>query len=942
LTPFVAGSPSNVPLTLTNSGTAPDNGPITSTITLPAGFSTANNTFNPIVGTTCVRVNQVITCTTAGPLSNVAPSNTTVFNLPITPDATTVGLKPTTTASVSSPNEPVANQGNNTAAPMAPTDAVVGVPDLVTSIGQPSPALVVDVQSLLPVTVTNQGSAPATGTIITTITLPAGITTLGVFVTNGSTCSTNLQVVTCYTSGPISNVNPSNTLVLNIPITPTASTVNTKPGPFTATTFAPNEPATNTTNNPAPNMILAQNVAPAPAPNVIIALGQPLTPFVVGTASVVPVTITNIGSAPETGSITSIFTLPAGFSTTSGTFSPVVGTSCTTVGQVTTCTTNGPLSNISGSNTKGFNLSITPSAVNVNNAPTTTASVSSPNEPAGNQANNTTSMVPAQNVAPAPAPDVIVALGQPLTSFVAGTASVVPVTISNIGTASETGSITSVITLPAGFSTTSGTFSPVVGTSCTTVGQVTTCTTTGPLSNVSGSNTKGFNLSITPSAVNVNNAPTTTASVSSPNEPAANQANNTTSMIPAQNVAAAPAPNISISLGQPLTPFVVGSPSLVPVTITNSGTGPENGSITSIITLPVGFNTTNGQFFPAVGTTCTTVGQVATCVTTGPLSNVSPSNTIIFNLPVTPMASTVNTQPTTTASVSSPNEPAANQGNNIATPMSPNNPVAPAPVVDVKVNVKVFLQGAYNSATGLMSDDLRSRGFIPTAQPYSAMTRTSYHTGTETTTAAVFATTGANAIVDWVLLELRTGTGVATRIATRAALVQRDGDIVDVDGVSPVTFANRTAGTYYVAVTHRNHLGAMSEVGVGLSATATTVDFTGAYDGFGTNAMKAIGNLNALWAGNANHSGTTHRNTIFSGANNDPDAVKNNVLTAQVVTPINFSYIPTGYHLGDTNLDGDVKYQGPSNDVDNLIFFNVLTHPGNLAPSVIYTIGEQY
>jgi hypothetical protein len=432
----------------------------------------------------------------------------------------------------------------------------------------------------------------------------------------------------------------------------------------------------------------------------------------------------------------------------------------------------------------------------------------------------------------------------------------------------------------------------------------------------------------------------TTATTSSPNEPATNTTNNpATPMSPTTLVTAAPAPDLITSIGQPATPFVAGSPSNVPVTVTNIGTAPANGPINTTITLPAGF-TAPASFPTVAGTTCTTAGQIVTCVTTGPLSQTAPNNAVVINIPVTPAPSTVGTSPTTTATTSAPNE--TNTTNNPATPMSPTTPVTAAPVVNVKLNVKLFLQGAYDQATGLMRDDLRSRGFLPTAQPYTAMARTSYHTGTETTTAAVLATTGSNAIVDWVLLELRTGTGVATRVATRAALVQRDGDVVDMDGVSPVTFSNRAAASYYVVATHRNHLGVMSEVAVPLSVTANICDFTGAYDGFGNYAQKAIGNLNALWAGNATHTGATHRSLIFSGANNDPDGVKNDVLTSPLNPLFNNSYVPTGYKLGDTNLDGDVKYQGPANDVDNLIFFNVIPFPLNTANSALYIMSEQH
>jgi hypothetical protein len=134
----------------------------------------------------------------------------------------------------------------------------------------------------------------------------------------------------------------------------------------------------------------------------------------------------------------------------------------------------------------------------------------------------------------------------------------------------------------------------------------------------------------------------------------------------------------------------------------------------------------------------------------------------------------------------------------------------------------------------------------------------------------------------------------------------------------------------------------MSDVPVALSSTATLVDFTAAYDGYGTNAQKEIGNINTLWAGNANHSGITHRSLIFSGANNDPDKVKDDIITNSSNSALDFSYIATGYKLGDTNLDGDVKYQGPNNDIDTLIFFNILQHPSNTTPSVLYIINEQH
>ena len=933
-TPLVSGMPSNIPVTLTNQGTGPATGPIVTTIGLPTGTSApASFTTN---GSTCTTSGQTVTCSTPGPISNTAPTNTAVLNIPVTPATSTVGTAPGPfTATPVVPNEPTSATPNNPATPMTPTTPVAGTPDVVTTIGQPLTPFVAGTPSTVPVTLTNQGTGPATGPIVTTIGLPAGTSAPATFTTNGSTCTTSGQTVTCSTPGPISNTAPNNTAVLNIPVTPATSTVGTAPGPFTATPVVPNEPTSATPNNPATPMTPTTPVVGITAPDLTSAMGQPIAPFAVGVPSNIPVTISNIGTAATTGTTTATITLPFGMTTTP-TFTSN-GWTCNTSSSVVTCTTPTSLTTTGATATSTFNVPVTPNAAIVGTTPTFNSTVANAGEPTTQLSNNASTMVPTTPIAAAPAPDLVTTIGQPLTPFVAGTPSIVPVTVTNQGSAPTTGVITTTITLPT------GTSAPATFTSnnntCTTSGQTVTCTNPGPISNVVPNNTAVINVPVTPAASTVGTTPTPfTASPTTPGETVTGN-NAATPMTPTTPVAATPAPDLVTTIGQPLTPFVAGTPSIVPVTVTNQGSAPTTGVITTTITLPAG--TSAPATFTSNNNTCTTSGQTVTCTNPGPISNVAPNNTAVINVPVTPAASTVGTSPTPfTASPTTPGETVT--GNNAATPMTPTTPVAPASIVNVKVNVKLFLQGAYETSTGMMRDDLRSRGYLPTSQPYTAMARTSYHTGTETTTFAVFSATGANAIVDWVLLELRTGTGAATRVATRAALVQRDGDVVDVDGVSPVTFTNRAAASYYIVATHRNHLGVMSEIPVALSATATTCDFTGAYDGFGNYAMKAIGNVNALWAGNSNHTGITHKSLIFSGGNNDPDAVKNNVLTTAGNAALDFSFVPMGYHIGDTNLDGDVKYQGPTNDVDNMIFFNVMTHPANATVTPLHIVNENH
>lgn len=155
---------------------------------------------------------------------------------------------------------------------------------------------------------------------------------------------------------------------------------------------------------------------------------------------------------------------------------------------------------------------------------------------------------------------------------------------------------------------------------------------------------------------------------------------------------------------------------------------------------------------------------------------------------------------------------------------------------NVGIGVVLSLQGkAYlanvDTTTGLMNNYLATLGNFPLSDPYStsAFNTNFVHvnsSATATTTATVLATTGANAIVDWVFLELRTGTSGSTSVAqTKAALIQADGDIVGMDGVSPVTFSGNP-GSFYVTVRHRNHLGFRTENLIALSNTPTALDFT--------------------------------------------------------------------------------------------------------------------
>jgi Ig-like domain CHU_C associated len=167
--------------------------------------------------------------------------------------------------------------------------------------------------------------------------------------------------------------------------------------------------------------------------------------------------------------------------------------------------------------------------------------------------------------------------------------------------------------------------------------------------------------------------------------------------------------------------------------------------------------------------------------------------------------------------------------------------------VEKKLDAKIFLEGAFDPTTGLMNDQLRISNKIPIDFPYSSfiftgLNPTAYY-GDETIGEGVLDINGNNAIVDWVIVELRSPDNISYSVAQRAALLQRDGDIVEMDGISTISFNTPLeADKYYVVVRHRNHLSIRSKMPVSfVFSPITKIDFT---DPNNTNVLLsgAVGN----------------------------------------------------------------------------------------------------
>ncbi|MDT7831594.1 BspA family leucine-rich repeat surface protein [Flavobacteriaceae bacterium S356] len=178
------------------------------------------------------------------------------------------------------------------------------------------------------------------------------------------------------------------------------------------------------------------------------------------------------------------------------------------------------------------------------------------------------------------------------------------------------------------------------------------------------------------------------------------------------------------------------------------------------------------------------------------------------------------------------------------------------PQTSVVLNIKLFLHGPYESASSMMQASLGST-HLPTNTP---------HTDGATANSAVFDVTGNDAIVDWVWIELRDKNDITSVLHSISGLLQRDGDIVATDGVSPLSIV-ADADAYYIVVDHRSHLPIASDATYSLSSTATSIDLTVSTNvRGGANFMNDIGGgKHATFGGDLNGDGQINTADLILG-----------------------------------------------------------------------------
>lgn len=283
------------------------------------------------------------------------------------------------------------------------------------------------------------------------------------------------------------------------------------------------------------------------------------------------------------------------------------------------------------------------------------------------------------------------------------------------------------------------------------------------------------------------------------------------------------------------------------------------------------------------------------------------------------------------------------------------------------VNVRAYLEGALRDNGGatsengrsLMRDDLRNNpitgaNYIPSKDPYT------YSSGFVDVSEkfnkvgpganplfqeipnpeAVFAIAGQNAIVDWVFVELRDKDDDKLVVATRSGLLQRDGDVVDLDGVSGLSFAGVADDEYYVAVRHYKHLGVMSKLPQTKEQLAETIDFTDSsfptFD-YGTThsngvdysglAQKNEGNgISSMWAGDLDGNGIIK----IASPNDDLTYLQAKLLMHPDNTDLSSNFGEAyGYSCADLDMNGVTKLDNPDDDrnvlISSVLFYSLNT-----------------
>lgn len=219
-----------------------------------------------------------------------------------------------------------------------------------------------------------------------------------------------------------------------------------------------------------------------------------------------------------------------------------------------------------------------------------------------------------------------------------------------------------------------------------------------------------------------------------------------------------------------------------------------------------------------------------------PANNISPTGTLLGD---------INTDPNS-ANYGIPL--LAGQGQDPGSSQNQNQQPQDCPVIQEgsTFQLRMVLEGPFDSNTGLMGDRLRTNGLIGLSDPYGLGA---------STTQDILNIEGSDAIVEWIEIILLDKNDPAIVVGHKAMLLQRNGDVVMPDGSSRISFESVAADAYYIVIGHLNHLKLSSAAPIDLSSNPF-VDFSNSSTPVYGTAGKMIGSIRALISGDANGDGS--------------------------------------------------------------------------------------
>jgi uncharacterized repeat protein (TIGR01451 family) len=412
---------------VSNVGAAPTNGStVTVTDTLPTGLSPTAADNGTVNGWTVSSSGQMVTATRNDVLNSGSSYPALMITVSVAQNIAPVVINMATVAGGGE-----IDTANDTASDPTATMPVADLTITKTHTGNFRQGDAADIYTL---TVSNRGSAPTTGMVTLTDTLPSGLapTAADSGTINGWTVTNSGQTITATRSDVLAD--GSSYPVLTI----TVSVANNAPANVTNTATVAGGGEVNTNNDTASDPTIISPVADLTISKTHTGDFHPGD-----RADVYTITVSNVGAAPTDGSLVTVTDmLPTGLEPTTADDGTIGGWSVSTNGQTITATRSDVLAN--GSSYSALTLTVRVA----NNAPasvTNTASVAGGGEV--NTANDTVSDVTTVTQLP----NLTIAISHSGT-FIAGGTGSYTITVSNIGATATNGPVMIIDMLPAGLS----------------------------------------------------------------------------------------------------------------------------------------------------------------------------------------------------------------------------------------------------------------------------------------------------------------------------------------------------------------------------------------------------------------------------------------------------------------------------------------------------------